>query len=76
MQLIVLSGLPGSGKSTLAAGLSRTLSFPVFSIDPIEAAMWRSGLAKRSTGIAAYDVAIALADEHLRLEHFLPCPGE
>jgi predicted kinase len=69
MQLIVLSGLPGSGKSTLAVGLSRTLSFPVFSVDPIEAAMWRSGLAKRSTGIAAYDVAIALADEHLRLGH-------
>lgn len=69
MQLIVLSGLPGSGKSTLAAGLSRTLSFPVFSIDPIEAAMWRSGLAKQTTGIAAYDVAVALADEHLRLGH-------
>jgi predicted kinase len=69
MQLIVLSGLPGSGKSTLAEGLSRILSFPVFSVDPIEAAMWRSGLAKQSTGIAAYDVAIALADEHLRLGH-------
>ena len=69
MQLIVLSGLPGSGKSTVAEGLSRILSFPVFSVDPIEAAMWRSGLAKSSTGIAAYDVAIALADEHLRLGH-------
>lgn len=69
MQLIVLSGLPGSGKSTLAEGLSRILSFPVFSVDPIEAAMWQSGLAKQSTGIAAYDVAIALADEHLRLGH-------
>jgi hypothetical protein len=44
----------------------------VFSIDPIEAAMWRSGLAKRSTGIAAYDVAIALADEHLRIGDFYP----
>lgn len=69
MHLIVLSGLPGSGKSTVAEGLSRILSFPVFSVDPIEAAMWRSGLAKQSTGIAAYDVAIALADEHLRLGH-------
>jgi predicted kinase len=67
--LIVLSGLPGSGKSTLAEGLSRILSVPVFSIDPIEAAMWRSGLARDLTGIAAYDVAIALADEHLRLKH-------
>jgi predicted kinase len=68
-QLIVLSGLPGSGKSTLAEGLSRKLSVPVFSVDPIEAAMWRGGLAKAQTGIAAYDVAIALADEHLRLGH-------
>ena len=68
-KLIVLSGLPGSGKSTVAEGLSRALSLPVFSIDPIEAAMWRAGLAKTQTGIAAYDVAIALADEHLRLGH-------
>jgi len=45
------------------------LSAPVFSVDPIEAAMWRGGLAKAQTGIAAYDVAIALADEHLRLGH-------
>jgi predicted kinase len=69
LKLIVLSGLPGSGKSTLAEGLSRKLSMPIFSIDPIEAAMWRGGLAKAQTGIAAYDVAIALADEHLRLGH-------
>jgi predicted kinase len=68
-KLIVLSGLPGSGKSTLAEGISRNLSIPVFSVDPIEAAMWRAGLAKDQTGIAAYDVAIALADEHLRLGH-------
>jgi len=67
--LIVLSGLPGSGKSTLAEGLSRTLAMPVFSVDPIEASMWRSGLARDRTGIAAYDVAVTLADEHLRLGH-------
>ena len=42
---------------------------PIFSVDPIEAAMWRSGLAKTQTGIAAYEVAISLADEHLRLGH-------
>ena len=68
-KLIVLSGLPGSGKSTLAEALSRSLSLPVFPVDPIEAAMWRGGLAKAQTGIAAYEVAIALADEHLRLGH-------
>jgi predicted kinase len=68
-KLIVVSGLPGSGKSTVADGLSRALSMPVFSIDPIEAAMWRNGLDKKQTGIAAYEVAAALADEHLRLGH-------
>ena len=68
-KIIVLSGLPGSGKSTLSGGISRSLSIPVFSVDPIEAAMWRSGLAKAETGIAAYEIAAALADEHLRLGH-------
>jgi predicted kinase len=68
-KLIVLSGLPGSGKSTLAEGLSRHFLLPIFSVDPIEAAMWRGGLARDQTGIAAYEVAIALADEHLRLGH-------
>jgi len=67
--LIVLSGLPGSGKSTLADGLSRALSMPVFSGDPVEAAMWRSGLARDQTCIAAYEVAIALADQNLQLGH-------
>jgi predicted kinase len=67
--LIVLSGLPASGKSVLAESLSRALSVPIFSIDPIEAAMWRAGLAKTQTGVAAYEVAHALADEHLRLRH-------
>jgi predicted kinase len=66
---IVLSGLPGSGKTVLAEGLSRALSVPIFSVDPIEAAMWRAGLAKTETGVAAYEVARALADEHLRLRH-------
>jgi predicted kinase len=68
-KLIVLSGLPGSGKSTLAEGISRSLSVPVFSVDPIEAAMWRGGLARAQTGVAAYEVAVTLADEHLRLGH-------
>jgi predicted kinase len=68
-KLIVVSGLPGSGKSMVAEVISRSLSLPVFSIDPIEAAMWRGGLARSQTGIAAYVVAMTLADEHLRLGH-------
>ena len=68
-KLVVMSGLPGSGKSTVAEGLSRHFSMPVFSVDPIEAAMWRGGLPRDQTGIAAYEVAVALADEQLRLGH-------
>src|SRR5664279_178086 len=67
--LIVLSGLPGSGKSTLAQSLSLALAVTMFSVDPIEAEMLRAGLAKAQTGIAAYEVAQALADEHLQLGH-------
>jgi predicted kinase len=66
-KLIVLAGLPGSGKSTLAEGLSRHFSLPLFSVDPIEAAMWRGGLPRDQTGIAAYQIAQTLAEEHLRL---------
>jgi len=68
-KLVVLAGLPGSGKSTLAEGLSRHFSLPLFSVDPIEAAMWRGGLPRDQKGIAAYTVAQALAEEHLRLGH-------
>jgi len=68
-KLIILAGLPGSGKSTLAEALSRHFSLPLFSVDPIEAAMWRSGLAREQTGIAAYGVALTLAEQHLRLGH-------
>src|SRR5262245_41470771 len=67
--MIVLSGLPGSGKTVLAEGLSRALSIPIFAIDTIEAAMRRAGLDKAETSAAAYEVARALADEHLRLRH-------
>ena len=67
--LIVLSGLPGSGKTVLAEGLSRALSIPIFAIDTIEVAIRRAGLDKAETSVAAYEVALALADEHLRLRH-------
>ncbi|HTF74367.1 MAG TPA: hypothetical protein VK620_08525, partial [Bradyrhizobium sp.] len=48
---------------------SPALSIPIFAIDAIEAAMWRAGLAKTEIGVAAYEVAQALADEQLRLRH-------
>lgn len=66
--LVVVSGLPGTGKSTVADAIGRARGVPVFSVDPIEAAIWRSGVpASRETGIAAYEVAAALAEHQLRL---------
>ena len=64
--LIVTCGLPGTGKSAVAERLSVALSAPVVSIDPIEAAMWRASIPREMTGIAAYEVARAVADENLR----------
>ena len=66
--LIVMSGLPGSGKSTIAERLAQRLHIPHFSVDPIESAMIRAGLARSfETGVAAYLVAEALAGEQLKL---------
>lgn len=64
--LIVVSGLPGGGKSTLADGIARVRRIPVLSVDPIEAAIVRSGLEPSfETGLAAYLVAEACADAFL-----------
>lgn len=67
-KLIIISGLPGSGKSTLAEGLAEKLHLPIFSVDPIESAIIKSGI-KRSfeTGLSAYLVAETLASEQLKL---------
>ncbi|MBI2038302.1 MAG: AAA family ATPase [Candidatus Nealsonbacteria bacterium] len=67
-KLIIISGLPGSGKSTLAEGIAQKLRLPIFSVDPIESSIIKSGI-KRSfeTGLAAYLVAETLASEQLKL---------
>ncbi|MCY0955316.1 AAA family ATPase [Streptomyces sp. H27-S2] len=66
--LIVMAGLPGAGKSSVAEGLGRKLAAPVVSVDPIEAAMSRAGVARsQPTGLAAYVVAEAVADGVLAL---------
>ena len=66
--IIVVAGLPGVGKSTLAEGLAQRLQIPIFSVDPIESAILRSGLARSfETGLAAYLAAETLAAEHLAL---------
>lgn len=66
--LIVMSGLPGSGKSTIAEWLAERLNLPVFSVDPIESAIIKAGIQRSfETGVAAYQVAEALASEQLKL---------
>lgn len=68
MKIIVISGLPGSGKSTLAESLSKKLQFPIFSVDPIESSIIKSGIERSfETGLAAYIVAKTLAFEQLKL---------
>lgn len=67
-KLIVMSGLPGSGKSRVSEGIAKILEFPIFSVDPIESAIIKSGIKKSfETGYAAYLVAKALASEQLKL---------
>jgi predicted kinase len=66
-RLIVTAGLPGSGKSAVAEGLSKKIGAPLLSIDPIEAAMWRAGIPHDLTGVAAYEIAAAVAEENLKL---------
>jgi len=66
--LIVMSGLPGAGKSAIAHALAQELTAPVFSVDPIEAAIWRCGIPPSfQTGVAAYEVAAVLAEQQLGL---------
>jgi predicted kinase len=66
--LIALAGLPGVGKSTFARALGRSLRAPVLSVDPIEAALLRSGIDRaQPTGLAAYVVAAALAERQLEI---------
>src|SRR5690606_25719468 len=66
--LIIMSGLPGSGKSTIAEQIAQQLKISIFSVDPIESAIIRSGIEKSfETGYAAYLVAQQLASEQLAL---------
>lgn len=68
--LIVFSGLPGTGKSALARETGRATRIPVFSVDPIEDAILRTGIPQSfETGLAAYLVAETLVDAQLALGH-------
>lgn len=66
--LIAMAGLPAAGKSSIADGLGSALGAAVVSVDPIEAALCRAGIAgDQPTGLAAYLVAEAMADAMLGL---------
>src|SRR5258708_7381534 len=68
LKIIVVSGLPGTGKSAIAESIARKLHLPVFSVDPIESAIIRSGFERNfETGLAAYNVVQILAGEQLKL---------
>jgi len=68
VKIILMSGLPGSGKSTIAESLAKELKLPIFSVDPIESSIIKSGIKKSfETGLAAYVVADTLAAEQLKL---------
>lgn len=61
--LVVTAGLPASGKSTIAEVVGNRLGLPVLSVDPIEAAILSAGIeAEQPTGLAAYLVAVAMAE--------------
>jgi predicted kinase len=66
--LIAMCGLPGSGKSTVADDLGRRRGWPVLSVDPVEAAIRRAGVAPgQPVGLAAYVVVEAVAEHLLTL---------
>jgi predicted kinase len=70
LKVIIISGLPGSGKSTLAESLAKELALPIFSVDPIESSIIKSGITKSfETGLAAYLVVETLASEQLKLDN-------
>jgi len=64
--LVMMGGLPGAGKSHLAQALARRVHAVIVSVDPIEDAMVRSGLAMSfQTGLAAYEVGATFAAAQL-----------
>lgn len=68
-KVIIVCGLPGCGKSTISEAIAKHFNLPIFSVDPIEFAIVKSGIeAGFETGLAAYMVAEALATEQLKLD--------
>ncbi|MEO1056395.1 MAG: AAA family ATPase [Actinomycetota bacterium] len=61
-----MTGLPASGKSSIAAAIADRANLPLFSADPLEAALIRRGITRdHGSGYAAYDLLETLVDTHL-----------
>lgn len=70
LSLVALAGLPGVGKSTVARAVAAREHAVIVSVDPVEDALHRAGLAaSHQTGLAAYLVAEVVARDALRLGH-------
>jgi predicted kinase len=66
--LIVVSGLPGTGKSAVAEAVAAGAGAVQLSIDVVEDALLGAGLRPGwETGVAAYEVVRAAAEQNLAL---------
>ena len=65
--LVVLSGPPGIGKSTAGDALAALRPVVRLSIDDAEDAMRACGVPPEASGVAAYEVVRAAAEQNLRL---------
>lgn len=66
--LVVVTGVPGVGKSAVAAALGRRLRGCLLAVDVIENAMLGAGVQRGwESGVAAYEVAGALAVQNLKV---------
>jgi predicted kinase len=59
--LVQVCGLPGAGKSTLSAAIADRIPVTSLRVDAIEAAMWKYGISREQSGIAAYSAMHAIA---------------
>ncbi len=69
--LVIFSGLPGVGKTTIAKALAAKIHAVYLRVDTIEQALGRSMLQIKDTEDAGYEIAYALAADHLRLNHIV-----
>ncbi len=68
--LLLVSGLPGTGKSAVVVRLAQAVRGVHLSVDEAEDALLGAGLPRDwTTGVAAYEVARAAAEQNLALGH-------